>query len=390
MPKSQVVKKTKKPAAPLSHPPVSINLYRNLAGSFLIISALLFVVVGVFTLSRAKVLIARGEQVQDFDLFFNVDKSVESAEVIEGSLAETVETKKSNGRVSSGEVRPAQAAGSVIIYNKRAVGQTLIPTTRLLSPDGHLFRLKNRVIIPAQGQIEAEVYADKSGKEEEIGPTTFTIPGLPADLQKRIYAESRETMRDGEVSISSLNQVDVDRAYHDLSQILDDAGKAKLQDKLGVLAPSDPHYIYKSEILEQSTDAKLGQEVSSFEVKQTAHIIGMVFSRRELLSRVQSSLESLISKDTILLPVDFDDLTISIAEADIKLGQARLKVTAGARTRLSLGTPELAKERLFGLTKEGARRYLQGVDGIASFEIKMPFYMKRIPKNPSRVMIGVK
>lgn len=380
--------KTKKQSteARLPHPPVSINLYRNLSLGFGIISALLLVVVGIFTLARAEILLRRGAEAREFDLFFNVGTPAESSDFIDGKVIEMIENKKGLGEVS-GEFVSALATGKVTFYNKRAVAQTLIPQTRLLNPDGVLFRLNNRITIPARGQIESQVYADKSGQDSEIGPAVFTIPGLPLDLQKLVYAQSSEAMTSGEKRSGKVAQEDIDRAYARNLQELEEAAKAKLQEKLVQASFANPDYIYKSEVLEQSTNAKLGKEASSFEVEQTAHIVGVVFSRTALLNQVKPSLESLISEDRELLPVSLSDLSATLVRADAKINQARIKVAVKARTRLDRGAPALAKDRFFGLTKEEAGKYLRGTEGVADFKIKMPFYLSRVPQDKSRVEI---
>jgi len=91
------------------------------------------------------------------------------------------------------------AIGKVTLTNETDTTQTFVATTRLLSAEGILFRLKNATTIPSKGQAEAEVYADVAGIGGEIAPTKFTVPGLSADLQTVIYAESAEAMTEGTV-----------------------------------------------------------------------------------------------------------------------------------------------------------------------------------------------
>ena len=88
----------------------------------------------------------------------------------------------------------------------------MVATTRLLTSEGVLFRLKDRVNVPAGGEIEVEVYADQSGIASEIGPSQFTIPGLRTDLQKLIYAVSKESMKGGIKKTGVLSVDDWSRA----------------------------------------------------------------------------------------------------------------------------------------------------------------------------------
>ena len=86
-----------------------------------------------------------------------------------------------------------QAQGTVRITSSYSSDITLVRTTRLLTPDGRLFRLAQTVLLPADGQVRIPVYADQNGSVYAIGPTTFTIPGLPSDLQQYFSVVSEAT-----------------------------------------------------------------------------------------------------------------------------------------------------------------------------------------------------
>jgi hypothetical protein len=53
-----------------------------------------------------------------------------------------------------------------------------------------LFRLKQPVDVPANGQVTDEIYTDNTSQDMSIGQTSFTIPGLWSGLQDKIYAQS--------------------------------------------------------------------------------------------------------------------------------------------------------------------------------------------------------
>ena len=67
-------------------------------------------------------------------------------------------------------------------------------TTRLLTPDNILFRIKKGITVPANGEIEVNIYPDDENFKDIVKPTKFTIPGLSEKLQKIIYAESRSDL----------------------------------------------------------------------------------------------------------------------------------------------------------------------------------------------------
>ena len=96
------------------------------------------------------------------------------------------------------------AEGKVRLINTSNVSQKLVATTRLLAEGtSDLYRLKDFVEVPANGEVVADVYADQSGMKGEADQTKFTIPGLYESRQKEVYAIA-EGKISSEVKIYSL------------------------------------------------------------------------------------------------------------------------------------------------------------------------------------------
>jgi hypothetical protein len=131
-------------------------------------------------------------------------------------LSRVIETdvRKSGSFAATGEatVSGGRAAGFATIINETDRSYTFVATTRLLTPDGVLFRMKSASPIPANGEVRVEVYADEPGPEGDIGPSTFTIPGLPSYLQTQIHARSDEPMTGGSGTAKAITQADIDAA----------------------------------------------------------------------------------------------------------------------------------------------------------------------------------
>ena len=102
-----------------------------------------------------------------------------------------------------------KAEGIITIYNNYSSdSQVLAATTRFTAPDGKVFRLKERTIVPgakvvsgkiSPSSINASVIADKAGAEYNIGPQSkFTIPGFQGtDKYSGFYGSSKEAMKGG-------------------------------------------------------------------------------------------------------------------------------------------------------------------------------------------------
>jgi len=108
-----------------------------------------------------------------------------------------------------------RASGRIVVYN--AYGsrpQPLVARTRFETPDGKIYRLGKRVVIPGAeikngkvipSSLEVTVYADKPGEEYNIGLSDFTIPGFKGGPRyEKFYARSKTKMSggfDGSVSV---------------------------------------------------------------------------------------------------------------------------------------------------------------------------------------------
>ncbi|MCI0597889.1 hypothetical protein L0Y34_02355 [Candidatus Parcubacteria bacterium] len=96
---------------------------------------------------------------------------------------------------------PAQ--GVVTIYNGQTKAQDLIKNTRFETPEGLIFRIRESVRVPAgtadaPGELSATVYADVGGTAHNIGPSSFTLPGLAGSAAyELVYARSKEPMVGG-------------------------------------------------------------------------------------------------------------------------------------------------------------------------------------------------
>lgn len=95
------------------------------------------------------------------------------------------------------------AQGTVTIYNAQEKTQELIKNTRFETSDGKIFRIHDSVVVPSgsassPGQLKATIYADAAGESYNVGPTTFTLPGLKGgELYDLVYAKSDAPMTGG-------------------------------------------------------------------------------------------------------------------------------------------------------------------------------------------------
>lgn len=224
-----------------------------------------------------------------------------------------------------------RATGSIKVINESGRSFTLIVKTRLLSKDGILFRMKQATTIAAQGETPVAVYADVPGAAGNIAPTTFTIPGLSASMQKVVTGRSDEAMQGGSDAgtnmVSAVSADDLAAAKKSLaSQLLGEA-----MDNFGVMAA-------KTEVV--SADLVSAEDVS---VKApTEGTVGANF-KMTLTQRYHAFLIPEDKVTDLLTAKMADSLPAGTTASDYELGKPVYTVeaydTAAQRVELRVEAP---------------------------------------------------
>lgn len=110
------------------------------------------------------------------------------------------------------------ATGKVTVYNTQAKAQPLVANTRFATKDGLVFRIHTAITVPkgteaSPGSVTATLYADKPGDTYNVGPTSFTLPGLAGSPQfTQVYAVSSAPMTGGASGAVPVVATDVEAA----------------------------------------------------------------------------------------------------------------------------------------------------------------------------------
>lgn len=284
------------------------------------------------------------------------------------------------------------AKGEVEIINHSNQNQILVKTTRLLSPEGVLFRLANRVIVPAQGKIKASVYADKPGQTGEIGPTRFSIPGLSPDLQKLIYAESKEKMRGGIKKIGTVTEKDITEIKsaleESLNQEAEEKAQAMLKEKLGEIIGWK--IILGDKSLEITSEAKPNEEISEFKTMGKLKISLLAVKEIELFTLAKSLLEKNVPSDKKLKDVDRKSLKYTIKTLVLKEKKAEMEIKMKGTTVIKENSSLFDFEKIKGRGKKEIKNYLEQYKEIEEVKIKFyPFWKNKAPEKKEMIIIKI-
>jgi hypothetical protein len=359
-----------------------IHFYRQIAFTF--IGAALVVLLGLiyFSLSQAVIIVTPALETvsADFNLLVKADTD-ETPEGVSARIVSTeVEIEKSGPAelLEEGEDQPA--TGKVILKNTSNAPQPLVATTRLLSEQGILFRLAKAVTVPANGEIEADVYADKPGKSGEVQPTRFTIPGLNQTRQQEVYAESEEAMTGGTKATYRVTEKSIEDVIAAAKERLIADAKAQL-DAEGIQVDQALSGAEWINITEQTVTPEEGADAATLTVTMTANVAFVIADVEELLSLAQKQLYTTTSLGYELSSSDEGSFTYSIANFDAEKNTAQLRLLLQGTRRISTNNPVLDPSNFVGMKPDAAKTQLEADPGIESVVINLrPFWLRRIPR----------
>lgn len=359
--------------------PPSVKLYRRIAFSFVILTVLTIGLVAYLSFVKAHIKIYAASKSVNADFVVDIVKVSTADNQVEGKLVErTYEKTEEFTPSAEGTTVPSKAGGEVTIYNKYSKDQALVATTRLLSTDGKLFRLDKSTTVPAGGQVTVMVHADEEGKEFEIKPTRFTIPGLWSGLQDQIYAESKGVMTGGEIKVIAVSQQDLDNAEAELSEQMFEQIKAEM------LAENvDPRFsrsAFTFAVAEKVSDTMPGDEKDKFSIKLTINITGAFFNDQQMDDVIRAKLDESLGKDYLVGDISEESTIYTVNDYNIETGVANVFVEAEAEAVLKETSRVLDKQKITGLSVKDAEAYLVGSPLIEKVEIATrPFWIGRLP-----------
>ncbi|PIT88398.1 MAG: hypothetical protein COU29_01250 [Candidatus Magasanikbacteria bacterium CG10_big_fil_rev_8_21_14_0_10_36_32] len=374
-------------------PPPPVRLYRTVALTFLFITIVLLGFVIFAMLKKTEIIIMAREDTKSVKTIITAEQQKQGVKSINSIVTSTQFYWLEKYTPTAVKNVPSTSKGQVIIYNKTNENQILVKTTRLLTPNNVLFRLSDRVIIPANGQLTADVYADKSGSTSDIGPSQFTIPGLSTEKQKLIYAESKTAMVGGSGTTKVVSESDLKAAEMDFMEKTKQAFLDKFVSSNNSKTTSADFDQKIVNVTSQhiSPSAKIGQETNEFTISGTSTLTVVFYNRQELIETLNKEIGSNIDNGSEKILSLNGEPQISIESVDLSNANARLSVTAQALVTLDANAPLLSKENFLNKNKSELERYIVGLPHVISMNIKFtPSWITKTPGVPDKIKVIVK
>ncbi len=367
-------------------PEPSVGFYRTIAGTFLVVALVLLGIIIFFTSKKATIVVVAKTDNKNINLDIAVAKQKTSDSAIVG-LVTTTEFKWSQKYFPTGnKTTTGLAVGSVTLYNETSAPQTLVKTTRLLTSSGVLFRLSERVTVPANGQITASVYADQSGASGNIGPSKFTIPGLNEDKQKVIYADSAKEMAGGVRTVGILSADDLKSAEADYIE--------KVKQEISISLGKNPSFNQKLIFVPSrnvKADRKVGEEITEFNISGTSTVVIVFYNTDDLKSVLAKEISTRVDAGTEKVLSVSKEPQVSLASYDLEKERARFSVYQDVLVTLDANADKLVAANFFGKSKDEIERYVFGLGHVVGVDVKFsPSWMRTAPAVADRVQVIIK
>ncbi len=286
------------------------------------------------------------------------------------------------------------AQGTITIYNTQSKPQQLINNTRFETSAGLIFKIHQSVTIPAgstaaPGTLTATVYADSPGDTYNVGPSSFTVPGLSGTPQfSEVYAKSTSAMTGG---FSGTRPA--------VSQSTDDSEHAKLQSALASqmsaeIAPKVPQgyvLIPGGVFTTYTTLPDAADSQGGVAVKEQATAVAVVFPGDALAKALASQVIGASYGGEPVTVKNVQSLALTAASSTTPTGNQPFTFTLSGNATLvwSVDASKVAGA-VAGKSRASAQSVLTGFPEVGRAILTLrPFWTSTFPSDPADIKVTV-
>ena len=350
-----------------------------------------------FVLAKVEITIFPETENLDFEEKISIDTKINQLDsknkIITGITLEAENTASQKFSASGKSLKEEKARGKLLIYNNYHLGQVLVQNTRFQPPQDRVlyFRSTKKVIVPAKSSVDVEVMADRSGPDYNIGPATFSIPGLAGLPQYySIYAKSSLAMTGGfSGEVRQVTQQDLNEAEINMTEKLKKESEKSLKSKISgdfiLLTES-----ISQEIIEATSTLSAGKEGDSFDFKVKIKTKAISFEKSDLDKLVQEFIYSKITGTN--KKIQTESLKINYSPESIKKeeGKIILNLRISAKNYSDIDLSALKKD-ILGKSLTVTKNFLENKAQITKVNLKVfPFWLKSIPREEKRIKANLK
>lgn len=375
---------------------ISPKKAKNFKMGYLIFILIVFLCLGAYFLIQPTLNIDLWPNLVDdhYTILVHISTSTSAVDFqnlsIPGSLL-TKEDELSKEFSASKKTVQNKAQGIIRVYNSYSAQPiTLIKNTRFMSSSGKIFLATSKFTIPGKPLYkDVKVVAAEAGKDYNIKPSSFSIPGLRGtSLYTSVYGKSFQTMSGGYVGeIYRVTNNDLTKAQRTLTALASQKVKEEL------LNDTPENLITINSTISCSLEdffplAEVGQEVSSFTAKVKVKSTVLSFKKEDLHSLVKNYVLSKLPEGQT---VDFNYLNFSFNPDLFNIIDSTIKVEINSHRYLKLNKESL-KQRMVGCRKNDISSFILDFYPhlITPPQVRLfPFWSQKAPLDSSRIKINI-
>jgi hypothetical protein len=317
----------------------------------------------------------------------------------------------------------ANSSGKITIINTTNQEWPLVSSTRFQTKEGIVFRIPNGITVPpatnqGSGKAEAFVVADPTdsygaivGERGNISPSKFFLPGLKADSQSKLYAESKANMTGGITDFTTyITEEDLNSAKIRLQNELVKSAVEELRkgvvDKVKLVEGAAQYTLLEGDGAIKIGDVKIdvpvdleGKDLPQFDLTGEVHVSGVYYEHDAMLEILKAELLLKKSPQKDLLRINEDSTNYRIFEWDENRGKIKLTANIKGIEQFSIDPEKESGQRLLqkirdhiaGKNIEDAKLYMQNLPEINKVEIdSWPYWAPTIPKLSDNIEFEVR
>jgi len=310
------------------------------------------------------------------------------------------------------------ATGKIKIINTTSTAQRFRPGTRFQTKNGIIFRGKNWLKIPARsggknGILEIEIAADERDIFDEIVGArgnlkkgeTLKLPGLPANLQRVIWAEVIEDFSGGKTdwkpkigrkdfaaAQKMLEEKMFEEVQNDLENFLREKNSLEF---LNLTLVPESKYLQKEVFEVEMPEELFGKNLESFKISGKIRVQSWAFDKNELLAVLQKALEKSIDEEMEFEAVAPQSIAITVLQKETDEGLKINVVAKGIqryliepRTAAGIEFEKKIKAVISSRAPAEAEKILVNFKEIADAKISLwPFFARKLPQLPENITV---
>ncbi len=389
MKKTVPLRKPIKREAVFQVPKPPMRMYRTIAAVAVVLVATILGVVLYVSAVKATIHVKSSTEPVQSEFVIDVVKVPTRESEIRGRVLQTGAGKQKTFKPDTQGLQeiPGVARGTVTLKNSSKSPQQLVATTRLHAPDGKQFRIDKSVIVPALGSIDVPAHADFEGKEGDVAPTTFIIPGLTADRQKVVTGENKVAFTGGLTQKAVITQQDIDKAAVVMRDELSEQISGLLREEAGNNFAGEQYIV---DVVSQSSSVNAGAEAGQFDLTMSVKVTGVFYDKKALEDVAVRQLYERLTQGSEFVDINKAGIKTTIDRYDVAGEIANLRVVIDGRSITSTTSAALDPSRFVGKSEQQVRDLLVA-EGVAQ-DVTIDFYpsfIKTVPRLKDHVIVKI-